>query len=247
MTGQRSEFTDFFRVAEPKLKVSLCAGFGTEVGLEATSQALAYGWEHWTRVQEMQNPVGYLWKVGRDRARRIKARDARHRSMMFASVPTAELHWFEPGLPLALARLSERQRTEILLVPNGPTGDIARAFPMPNTPPSWIEVTEDFVYVGRIGDGALSHAALVRIDRNTLEAVFVVIGADGAAIPSWMWGSEWLAAEESYSDRLAAVVGIGSEAPGKPVTSWIGDVRVDIEGVDRIIRELIASGGVNAG
>ena len=116
MTDQRVEFTDFFRVAEPKLKVSLCAGFGTDVGLEATAQALAYGWEHWDRVQEMDNPVGYLWKVGRDRGRRIKASVARQRSMLYASVVAADTNWFEPGLPLALARLSERQRTAVVLV-----------------------------------------------------------------------------------------------------------------------------------
>lgn len=116
MTGQRTDFTDFFQLAEPRLKVSLCAGFGTEVGMEATSQALAYGWEHWSRVQGMDNPIGYLWKVGRDRARRIKARDAKRRFMMFDSIPTTDLSWVEPGLPVALSRLSERQRTAVVLV-----------------------------------------------------------------------------------------------------------------------------------
>lgn len=116
MTGQGIDFTTFFRIAEPRLKVALCAGFGTEVGMEATSQALAYGWEHWNRVQEMDNPAGYLWKVGRDRARRLKSRDARRASLLFASVPVDDLEWVEPGLPMALARLSERQRTAVVLV-----------------------------------------------------------------------------------------------------------------------------------
>src|SRR5690606_19242257 len=98
MTGQGIDFTTFFRIAEPRLKVALCAGFGTEVGMEATSQALAYGWEHWNRVQEMDNPAGYLWKVGRDRARRLKSRDARRASLLFASVPVDDLEWVEPGL-----------------------------------------------------------------------------------------------------------------------------------------------------
>ena len=54
-------FTDFVRVAEPRLRQALCAAFGGEVGRESASEALAYGWEHWDRVSAMSNPAGYLW------------------------------------------------------------------------------------------------------------------------------------------------------------------------------------------
>lgn len=105
-------FTEFFRETEPGLKFALCAAFGREVGVEAAAHALAYGWEHWERVGGLPNPAGYLWGVGRNRARRIRGRQR----LLFASVPTEDIPWVEPGLPSALARLSERQRVAVILV-----------------------------------------------------------------------------------------------------------------------------------
>ncbi len=62
-------YTDFVSQAEARLKRALCAALGRDVGLEATSEALAYGWEHWAEVQAMANPIGYLYRVGRSRVR----------------------------------------------------------------------------------------------------------------------------------------------------------------------------------
>jgi DNA-directed RNA polymerase specialized sigma24 family protein len=63
-------FTDFMEDAEPRLRHALCAAFGGDQGRDAAAEALAYGWEHWARVREMENPAGYLWGVGRNHARR---------------------------------------------------------------------------------------------------------------------------------------------------------------------------------
>jgi predicted RNA polymerase sigma factor len=65
-------FTDFATEAEPKLKRALCSALGRDVGLEATSEALAYGWEHWENVQKMINPTGYLYRVGRSKVRPLR-------------------------------------------------------------------------------------------------------------------------------------------------------------------------------
>ena len=94
------------------------AGFGRQVGVEAAAEALAYGWEHWERVRSMQNPAGYVFVVGRDRARRL-AGD--RRVVPIADAGVAEVSSFgapdvEPGLEAAVARLSERQRIAVLLV-----------------------------------------------------------------------------------------------------------------------------------
>ena len=105
-------FTLFVKAKEQSLKVALCSAFGQEVGLEATRDALAYGWEHWERIRNMDSPAGYLWRVGRNRARRIGAR----RAPLFESVSLDHLPWVEPGLPAALERLSEKQRVTVLLV-----------------------------------------------------------------------------------------------------------------------------------
>jgi hypothetical protein len=36
---------------------------------DAVAEALAYGWEHWDRVSAMENPLGYLYRVGQSRSR----------------------------------------------------------------------------------------------------------------------------------------------------------------------------------
>lgn len=105
-------FAAFVRTSEPRIRQALSVAFGSDVGREATAEALAYGWEHWDRVSEMDNPAGYLYVVGRDRARRAR----RRRRPKLIPVDHSRLPWVEPGLPKALARLSERQRTTVMLL-----------------------------------------------------------------------------------------------------------------------------------
>ena len=104
-------FTDFVRVVEPRLRQALCAAFGGEVGRESASEALACGWEHWDRVSAMSNPAGYLWGVGRNHARR-----SRRPRLTFPVPPSENALWFEPGLLVAFAALSERERVTVMLV-----------------------------------------------------------------------------------------------------------------------------------
>ena len=63
-------FLEFARAAEPRLRYALVAALGVERGLEATNNALVYGWEHWERVGGMDNPIGYLYRVGQRKGRR---------------------------------------------------------------------------------------------------------------------------------------------------------------------------------
>ena len=51
-------FTRFVKETEVRLKYALCAALGSDRGMAATAAALAYGWEHWDRVQAMENPAG---------------------------------------------------------------------------------------------------------------------------------------------------------------------------------------------
>lgn len=103
-------FTEFFADAEPRLKSALTARLGTERGIEAAAEALAYGWEHWERVGAMENPVGYLYRVGQSRAPHFQ------RTTDLPEVPVEEMPWIEPGLPHALGRLSNNQRVVVLLI-----------------------------------------------------------------------------------------------------------------------------------
>lgn len=105
-------FADFVRSVEPRLRLALGAAYGFDVAEDATAEALAFAWEHWDRVMAAANPVGYLFGVGRNRARRHLHR----RHPRLPAVQAADLPWVEPGLPAALARLSERQREVVMLL-----------------------------------------------------------------------------------------------------------------------------------
>jgi DNA-directed RNA polymerase specialized sigma24 family protein len=114
MGSGRSDFERFTADVEPRLRRALVAGFGAVVGRQAAGDALAWAWQNWERVREIERPVGYLYRVGRTVAVRSGARD----------VPVAEpapaASWpdysFEPGLAPAIARLSEAQRCAVVLV-----------------------------------------------------------------------------------------------------------------------------------
>jgi RNA polymerase sigma factor (sigma-70 family) len=103
-------FTTFFEFAEPRLRRALVAVHGGEAGRDAAAEALAYGWQNWERVRTMENAVGYLYRVGQSRARPRRER--------FAPVMVDERAdgWFEPELPAAMERLSERERLAVVLV-----------------------------------------------------------------------------------------------------------------------------------
>ena len=121
MTTERltqASFEEFVVAAEPRLRHALVAALGRERGREATAEALAYGWEHWGDVQAMANPVGYLYRVGRSRLRVRRHRiefdpTAMHEVAVAGSSRIPEI---EPGLPEALALLSERQRVAVFLI-----------------------------------------------------------------------------------------------------------------------------------
>lgn len=107
----RKAFTRFVKETEPKLSIALAAAYGPEVGREATEEALVWAWEHWPKVQQMRNAAGYLYRVGQSKARWY------HRpTVMFPNAPAAMAAPSDPDLPVALSRLSLRQREVVVLV-----------------------------------------------------------------------------------------------------------------------------------
>ena len=105
-------FTQFIAGVESKLRNAFTASLGGELGREALAEAFAYGWEHWDHIGAMDNPAGYLYRVGQNHAKKLQSR----RRVFLPEVPMASVPWVEPGLPDALARLSERQRVAVYLV-----------------------------------------------------------------------------------------------------------------------------------
>lgn len=104
-------FTEFVEQVEPRLRNALIPMLGLDTSREATAEALAYGWEHWDRVREMDNPAGYLYRVALTASRRVE-----ESTVTLPQVSSGEPPWVEPGLPDALLGLSDRQRTTVWLV-----------------------------------------------------------------------------------------------------------------------------------
>ena len=67
-------FSEFVSDMESRLRQALTSALGPEFGREAAAEALAYGWEHWARISEMENPVGYLFRVGQRSGRRMRSK-----------------------------------------------------------------------------------------------------------------------------------------------------------------------------
>jgi RNA polymerase sigma-70 factor (ECF subfamily) len=109
-----SSFTEFAESVEPRLRRALCVALGRELGLEATAEALSYGWQNWDRLRAMDNPAGYLYRVGRSRVRSLHRWNGARRTL-FEPVAPDRLPWVEPKLPVVVSRLSEQQRVAVVL------------------------------------------------------------------------------------------------------------------------------------
>lgn len=107
-----SAFEIFVADVEPRIREALSASLGSQRGRDATADALAYAWENWERVREMDNPAGYLYVVGRDRGRK----QVRSRHVTLLPVGQSRLPEVEPKLIGYLERLPERQRIVVVLL-----------------------------------------------------------------------------------------------------------------------------------
>lgn len=105
------EFARFVEEVEPRLLRALVGAYGSEVGREVTSDALSYAWECWDHVSTLDNPVGYLYRVGQSRSRWY-----RRERVWFPEVPDKEVPDVDPLLPSALGQLSPKQRAAVVLL-----------------------------------------------------------------------------------------------------------------------------------
>lgn len=107
-----AEFDEFVGRVESRLRVALVATYGAHDGRAATVDALSWAWEHWDRLATMDNPVGYLYRVGQSATRRHAVRP------IPVDRPNAdhELLDISPELADAIGRLPLQQRTVVVLV-----------------------------------------------------------------------------------------------------------------------------------
>jgi RNA polymerase sigma factor (sigma-70 family) len=108
-------FIAFVEQHERRLREALTAAFGVDVGREATADALGYAWQNWDRISSMDNPVGYLYVVGRNGARRM-LRSRRGIQLRYPAHTGGTASTFEPALAGLLVSLSERERAVVMLL-----------------------------------------------------------------------------------------------------------------------------------
>lgn len=110
ITTAEDEFTAFAQDIEPRLRRALVAGYGVDRGRDAATDALVYAWRKWEKVRNLDNPTGYLYRVGQNIARKQE-----RRPRVGVDPNPGRLPWVEPRLSDALAALTSRQRTAVIL------------------------------------------------------------------------------------------------------------------------------------
>jgi DNA-directed RNA polymerase specialized sigma24 family protein len=107
-----SSLEEAFASLSPRLRAALTALADPDSVDDAVSEAFAYLCENADRVLSMANPGGYLYRVARTHLNRNRRRGP----VVLAPVPVTVEHLVEPGLPAALASLSEKQRVAVFLM-----------------------------------------------------------------------------------------------------------------------------------
>ncbi len=109
-------FTSFVKRYRPMLQKALVAVVGPDLAGDACAEAFAYCWSRWDQIREMESPGGYVWSVGRSKGRDLMRRDRKDLRVLLPEVPSSEMPLVEPALPMAISRLSERQRVVVFLI-----------------------------------------------------------------------------------------------------------------------------------
>lgn len=107
------EFDGWVRLHGDRLLRVLVAQYGVDVGSDICADALGYAWEHWSRVREMSNPAGYLYRVAKSASRRhLRWR----RAVNMPAESVAGDHDAAMRLEEVLGALSRLQRGCVVLV-----------------------------------------------------------------------------------------------------------------------------------
>jgi RNA polymerase sigma factor (sigma-70 family) len=97
-----------------RLRRVLTARYGVETGGDVYADALAWAWQHWDRLEPMQNPVGYLYRVAQSSSR--PHRRWLQRNSFPARMPERWHVDEDSALFQSLGSLTEPQRVSVLMV-----------------------------------------------------------------------------------------------------------------------------------
>jgi RNA polymerase sigma factor (sigma-70 family) len=109
MTTVSDDFDAFFRDTEPRLRRAYAARLAPHRVGDAVGAALEFAWSNWDRVEAMEYPAAYLFRVGLSKSRQ-------RREGRFPASPPNENRHVEPMLVSAMQQLPARQREVVWLV-----------------------------------------------------------------------------------------------------------------------------------
>ena len=117
----RWQFEHFYRDAFDGVYRALALSFGdADLAHEATSEAMARCYQRWGRIQDYDNPAGWVYRVGlnwgRSRiSRRRRDADRAHRLERTGPAPAPEAVAGDPELDAALRSLDLKYRSVVVL------------------------------------------------------------------------------------------------------------------------------------
>lgn len=100
----------FLLEAQPRLRRAFLGTLGPNRADEALSAAFEWAVGNWNRLADMDNPVGYLFRVGSSRSTPPKT------PTVLPLAAEVGLPDFEPRLVPAMLQLPETQRTAVWLI-----------------------------------------------------------------------------------------------------------------------------------
>ncbi len=107
-------FTEFVDSHGIRLRRVLTARYGVEAGGDIYADTLAWAWQHWEKLEPMDNPVGYLYRVAQSSSRPHRRWLKRN---TFPAVMPERWHLDrDSALFNSLGSLSEAQRISVLMV-----------------------------------------------------------------------------------------------------------------------------------
>jgi RNA polymerase sigma-70 factor (ECF subfamily) len=100
------------------LRRALVARNGLERGCEAAAEAIAWAWEHRDELADMENPLGYLYRVGQSSLRRGYRLDRLRVDLLPDSIvhDGREYGDVDEALFNAIRRLTPDQRVAVVMV-----------------------------------------------------------------------------------------------------------------------------------
>ena len=121
------DFDEFVKEVEPVLRRALSGCMPRDQVHDGLAEAFAYAWEHWDEMDDIERPVGYLYRVAQSKTR------SRKQGFLPWSGDGA-IPDVEPDLIPALAALPDSQKTAVWLVTACGWSQVDAAYAMGITP-----------------------------------------------------------------------------------------------------------------